>query len=306
MRQSIIKKLSFANVISVIALFVALSGAAYAGGLDLITGKGIENGSVTSKDIAENALTGKVIENGSITSKDIADDALTGRDIREPTLTGSGQCGPATPLSVGDLCFGPVQPVGTWKQALQNCQRVALKLPSIGEALQVSGQTQLRNTYNWTSDFVDVGSSEHQGGLPDQPGARGHREAGDRSVAVPLRDDRRGQLAAAATAGGGGPERPPPRGSRGTVPDPFRDIDHKLNRETGIGATFPAATKSTEAVKKGRTGTKGTTNAKEDPRGGGGQPARPRRPGVGWRSDDPDRVRLDRSRAGTEAAVRGL
>ena len=135
MRQSIIKKLSFANVISVIALFVALSGAAYAGGLDLITGKGIENGSITGKDLAANTITGK--------------------QIKEDKLKGTDDC--STPLENGDVCFGPVQPVGTWKQALQNCQRVALKLPSIGEALQVSGQTQLRNTYNWTSDFVDVG-----------------------------------------------------------------------------------------------------------------------------------------------------
>jgi hypothetical protein len=54
MHAKIKSKLSFANVVSLIALFVALGGAAYAGGL--ITGKVVKNNSITGKDVRERSL----------------------------------------------------------------------------------------------------------------------------------------------------------------------------------------------------------------------------------------------------------
>ena len=136
MHKSIMGKLSFSNVISVIALFVALSGAAYAGVV----------------------VTGKSIENRSITGKDIAADAITGKQIKEKKLHGVLSCGQATPLDVGDLCVGPVQPATSWQAALDACGLVNLRLPSIGEAMLVTNTAQHRNNnYIWTSDYVDVG-----------------------------------------------------------------------------------------------------------------------------------------------------
>ena len=110
MRQRFTNRLSFANVISAMALFVSLSGVAYAGGgLDLVTGKGIENGSITGEDIAENAIAGK--------------------QVKEDKLKGLDECPGSTPIDIGDICVGPVQPALTWEGALKSCVFNNLRLP---------------------------------------------------------------------------------------------------------------------------------------------------------------------------------
>jgi hypothetical protein len=111
--------LSFANVMSVIALFVALSGAAYAGGL--------------------------------MTGKDIKDNSIKGRDIDEKTLKHISRCPTVTPTEVGsDLCIsGPH--IGTdWDTAVQACANSGARLPSVGELMQAAVLVQLVPT--WTSD----------------------------------------------------------------------------------------------------------------------------------------------------------
>ncbi len=74
-----IPRLSFANVVSVIALFIALGGGAYAvssAGKNSVVSKSIKNGQVKTDDLADNAVTGaKVI-----------DASLTGDDVDESTL----------------------------------------------------------------------------------------------------------------------------------------------------------------------------------------------------------------------------
>lgn len=140
MRQRFKKSLSFANVIASVALFVSLSGAAYAGGgLDLITGKGIENASITGTDIRDNSITGK--------------------QIKEDKLKELDQCSGSTPIDIGDICVGPVQPALTWQGALESCVFNNLRLPDLGEAMLVVAAAQTRSTYIWSSDFVDVPAS---------------------------------------------------------------------------------------------------------------------------------------------------
>jgi hypothetical protein len=136
MHRRVMAKLSFANVISVVALFVALSGAAYAGGL----------------------VTGKTIENGTITGRDIAKNSITGAQVKEDKLRGVDTCEAETPIDYRDICFGSPQPATTWAAALTACQSVALRLPSTGEALQITGAAQHKNNaYIWTSDYADGG-----------------------------------------------------------------------------------------------------------------------------------------------------
>jgi hypothetical protein len=89
------KRLTFANVVSCLALFVALStGGAYAAatltGADIVdgslTGVDIQDESVKREDIAKNAIgTGKVID-GDLTGADVGDNSLTGADVDESTL----------------------------------------------------------------------------------------------------------------------------------------------------------------------------------------------------------------------------
>lgn len=98
------RSLSFANVVSVMALFIALSGAAYAGtkvtsknlASNAVTTAKIKNSAVTAAKLATNAVTTKAIADGAVTTSKlaagavttdrIANDAVTGDKVNEATL----------------------------------------------------------------------------------------------------------------------------------------------------------------------------------------------------------------------------
>jgi hypothetical protein len=107
--------LTFANVCSFLALFVALStGAAYAAntvfstdivngevktddlsnatppgelGPQGITGEKIETGAITAAKIASGAVDGSKIADGGVTGADVAGDAITGAKVANDSLT---------------------------------------------------------------------------------------------------------------------------------------------------------------------------------------------------------------------------
>lgn len=104
------RHLSVANVLSVIALFVALSGVAVAAGklgvgavkskniarqavtnskikTQAVTSGKIKNGGVNSVDIGAGQVTGEKIATGAVTSKKIAKKAVTNRTIAEEAVT---------------------------------------------------------------------------------------------------------------------------------------------------------------------------------------------------------------------------
>src|SRR5262245_59832242 len=117
------KHLSFANVLSVVAVFLALGGAAYAG--TKISGKSITNGTIAKKKLKKNVLV--------------------------PV------CPTTAPSRVGDLCYGPVTGTGggDWDTAMRACQSVGLRVPSPGEAMQVTKVAS--SDYIWTDDISDTG-----------------------------------------------------------------------------------------------------------------------------------------------------
>jgi hypothetical protein len=59
------RKLTYANVVATLALFIALGGSSYA--TFKITGKDVKNGSLTGKDIKRGSLTGTDIKKASLT-----------------------------------------------------------------------------------------------------------------------------------------------------------------------------------------------------------------------------------------------
>src|SRR5215208_6775779 len=78
-------RLTFANLVSTIALFIALGGGAYAVSAaqkNSVVSKSIKNGQVKTKDLAADAVDGTKVVDGS----------LTGDDVDETTL---GQVGSA-------------------------------------------------------------------------------------------------------------------------------------------------------------------------------------------------------------------
>lgn len=72
-------RLTFANVTSVIALFVALGGGAYAA-------VSLPKNSVGTKQLKKNAVTGVKIKNNAITAAKVKNGSLTGSDINVATL----------------------------------------------------------------------------------------------------------------------------------------------------------------------------------------------------------------------------
>ncbi|MGH2990930.1 MAG: hypothetical protein ACRDY6_22780 [Acidimicrobiia bacterium] len=70
------RRLSFANVMSAVALFVALGGGAYAAS------------KVESRDIAKDAIKNRHIMEGKLKNKSLQEDTLEGGKINESTLVG--------------------------------------------------------------------------------------------------------------------------------------------------------------------------------------------------------------------------
>jgi hypothetical protein len=89
------RRLTFANVCSALALFVALgTGGAYAantiGSSDVIDNSlvsaDVKNGTLTADDVANETLGTARIKNGSVLGDDVHDNSLSGNDIVESTL----------------------------------------------------------------------------------------------------------------------------------------------------------------------------------------------------------------------------
>lgn len=90
------QRFSFANVTSVIALFVALGGTAFAaatiGANDIkpnaVRAKHIKTGAVKRADIAKNAVNGPRIASGSVASADILNESVGAADLGTGSVGG--------------------------------------------------------------------------------------------------------------------------------------------------------------------------------------------------------------------------
>ena len=79
-------KLSYANVVATVALFIALGGSAWALAKDSVGSREIANGSVRSQELKDDDVRGADIEAGAVQGSDVADDSLTGTDVQESSL----------------------------------------------------------------------------------------------------------------------------------------------------------------------------------------------------------------------------
>ncbi len=85
MLERLRKRVTYANVTSTLALFLALTtGTAYAA--NEWTGANIRDGSITSADIKNGTVSGTDIKNATVTSSDIADAAVGGSEIADGTV----------------------------------------------------------------------------------------------------------------------------------------------------------------------------------------------------------------------------
>jgi hypothetical protein len=85
-RMNLLRKLTSAHAIALIALFVALGSSAGAAGVELITGDDIRNGSVTGRDVRNHSLRGKDLHRSSIKARQLRTGSVRSAEVRNGTL----------------------------------------------------------------------------------------------------------------------------------------------------------------------------------------------------------------------------
>jgi hypothetical protein len=109
-------RLTFANVVSVLALFVALGGTSYAA--IKITGKNVKDSSLTGKDIKNSSLTSSDVKNRSLLSTDFKTGQLPAGPRGADGTNGTNGFGTlayalretADPIASGDPASGGTTP----------------------------------------------------------------------------------------------------------------------------------------------------------------------------------------------------
>ncbi len=106
-------RLTYANVVASLALFLALGGAAYA-----------------ATQLPKNSVGSTQIRNGSVTSADVKNDSLTAGDLK----AGAGaECPAGTKLAAGACIETSAHPAASYGFALIACAGEGRRLPSQGE-----------------------------------------------------------------------------------------------------------------------------------------------------------------------------
>ncbi len=87
--KTIRKQMSFSNIVACAALFLALSGTAYAAAKNSIGSAQLKKNAVTSAKIKSKAVTNAKIKNSAITSSKIKNSAVTNSKIKNGAVTSS-------------------------------------------------------------------------------------------------------------------------------------------------------------------------------------------------------------------------
>jgi hypothetical protein len=89
--SKVTERLTFANVMSVIAVFIAIGGGAYAAGLakNSVKSKQIAAGAVKKSELASGAVVEKKVAGGAVSTEKIGDGAVTTDKIADNAVTGA-------------------------------------------------------------------------------------------------------------------------------------------------------------------------------------------------------------------------
>lgn len=152
-------KLSYANVMATVAVFIALGGASYAA-------IKLPKNSVGAKQIKKNAVTGAKVKDGSLTGADLVASSLgtVNRANSAANADNAGELGGSPPSAFHDkcpagtvsvtsaLCMTP-KSIGnhTFLEAAEACAAEGLRLPSPGEGLLMAPKAA--PFAFWTDDF---------------------------------------------------------------------------------------------------------------------------------------------------------
>jgi hypothetical protein len=133
MLHSLRSRLSYANVMATLAVFIALGGTAMAA--TIIT----DNSQVAPDTIAGHKPPAGKQSNliaSSVNGTDVANNSLTGSDIKD--RSGVDTCQSPLTVQLGSICAGSDGNARNWNGALGYCAGLRLRLPSVSEAVAMA------------------------------------------------------------------------------------------------------------------------------------------------------------------------
>jgi hypothetical protein len=166
-------KLTYANVVASLALFIAIGGAsAFAAtelGKNSVGSKQLRKNAVTAAKIKKGAVTGAKINLGTLGTVPHATtaDALGGLSASQITAAAKLRCPAGTRLG-GGVCFEEsARPATSLQGAMTECAEDDRKLPTMGElvAYEIKYLTA-GPPYEWVeAEYVDAGASSIFSGM---------------------------------------------------------------------------------------------------------------------------------------------
>jgi hypothetical protein len=132
-------RLTYANVVASLALFVALGGTTYAAA------------TIGAGDIKKDAVRSKHIKNGEVKSEDLRPALLASLKLHCP----SGL------LRAADICVEfSLRPAAGWLGAVETCASAQRRLPDAGELALAFDHLGAPQELQWLSTFFGDGSGD--------------------------------------------------------------------------------------------------------------------------------------------------
>src|SRR4051794_17388683 len=153
--------LTYANVMSTLAVFLILAGGGAYAALKLkpnsVKTKSIKNGAVTSAKIANGAVSDSKIANGAVTGPKIANGAVGLAGV-SPSL--HLLCRTATTYLQG-ACIQTSTDADNWANSLSACLAAGGRLPSPAELVTLVDRGVTNSAAEWTDTLTLEGADEY-------------------------------------------------------------------------------------------------------------------------------------------------
>lgn len=142
-------RLTYANVMSSIAVFLVLGGATALAAAEIGTND-LKAGAVTTAKLHKNAVTTAKVKKNAVTTAKIKANAVTGAKVQNGTLTAADispatltpACPAGTVLAEG-VCFETAaRPAATWLDSVDTCTVAGRRLPSANELIGFTRKVQ--------------------------------------------------------------------------------------------------------------------------------------------------------------------
>jgi hypothetical protein len=194
-------RLTYANVMATVAMFIALGGGAYAAASGSIGSRELKNNTVRSQDIRNNQVSTSDLRNNSASGRDIRNDTLTGGDVLESALGEVPKANQATTATTAGNTnqLGGVAASGYLRTSQLRAGRgddtavpasVILDYPQLGVRIETDGDADddnslvLRNTNTCSPCDINFVTSDSGGSDTAFPGASAPIAATNRVIDI--------------------------------------------------------------------------------------------------------------------------